>query len=76
MPLQYRDVEGVAGGQTNRMLKNLASAQDVTLFDGQDVVDDLQHSLQCWLDRIETLERSVAVQDFLQHLGVGNQSLI
>lgn len=42
---------------------------------GQDVVNAIQQSVERWLDVLTTVNREVAMQDFLQYLCVCDESL-
>jgi hypothetical protein len=41
----------------------------------QHLIDNSQQGVESRLDRVAAIYRDVAMQDFLKHLGVGNQAL-
>jgi len=45
------------------------------LIDGQDLVNDAEQGVEGWLDGVTAVDGDVAVQDLLQHFGVGHQAL-
>ena len=52
--------------------ENCLRTLDGAPIDGPDVIDDAEQRVECGLDRIAPADRGVAMQDLLQHLGVGH----
>jgi len=54
---------------------NLFRTLDHSPINRQHLIDDAKQRVECWLDGIAAVDRDVAVQNFLQHFGIGNQAL-
>ena len=76
MALHDRDMNRIAGTPVTRKLQDLGSAQHIALFDRQDVVNNFQNGFESRLDCSVALDRPITVQDFLENLGVGDESLL
>ena len=72
--LHDRHVEGVARGERARPNQRRGPS-DVLEFDGEDLVDQGEERRRARLDRIRTPDRDVPMEDFLEHLGVGDEAL-
>ena len=52
-----------------------ASLAYANALGGQFVVDDTEQRIECRLNRITTIYCDVTIENFLQNLGIGDQSL-
>ncbi len=68
-------MDRVAGRQAPILQNNLLGAFDRRAIDRQDLIDHGQQRIESWLDCVPAINRHVAVQYLLQHLGVGHQTL-
>jgi len=68
------NVEGGSGGEVHRVLDDLPRAQDVGVLDFEDVVDDGEQDLESRRDGVSATHGGVAVEDFLEDLGVGDEA--
>ncbi len=69
------DVEGIAGGKGGSMLDDLSGAQHVGFLHREDIVDYIQERLKRRPDPVSPVGSGIAVEDFLEHLRVGDQPL-
>ncbi|HVW11148.1 MAG TPA: hypothetical protein VHC90_21330 [Bryobacteraceae bacterium] len=47
------------------MLRDLSGAQNIVLFDREDIVNNFHQDLKRWSNRIPLKDRAVSTQDFL-----------
>jgi len=69
------DMQGIAGGESAISQDDFLRALCGGLIDSQNLVDSAEQSVECRLDGITAVNCNVAVQDFLQYLGVRHQAL-
>ena len=75
MTLHDCNVNGIASRQQTTMLSDLGGTQDVSFLDRHHFVNDFQDSLKRRSNDFALIDSRIAVQYFLQHLGVRNQTL-
>jgi len=73
--LHHGDVDRVASRETGRPEHDGPCALCILVGDGEDFVDHAEQGVAGRLDRIPAIDRDVAVQDFLEDLGVGHEAL-
>ena len=75
MTLHYGDVDGIAGGEMPATENNFLGALDVGAIHSQYLIRHAEQGVKCGLNRIVAFDRSIAMENFLQHFGVGDQTL-
>src|SRR3982750_2638679 len=75
MPLHNGDVNAIACRQQRRILHDLPRPQHVCLLDCQNIVYNIQQHVEGWPDRVSSADRGVTMNDLLQYLSVGHQTL-
>jgi hypothetical protein len=72
--LHDRDVDGITRPEGRRG-EQVAGAFDVGTLHRQHSVHDAEDCVERGADRIPSVDRNVAVQDLLEHLGIGHEAL-
>ena len=67
------DMNRIPSRQRSRILDDLAGAKDVGLLYGKDFVSDIQDHPERRCDRFPAVDRRIAMQNFLKHLGIRHQ---
>ena len=75
VPFKDSDVQRITGGERHRAEEHVLREVDVRRVDRIHLVDDAEEGVEGRLDRIETSDGCVAVEDFLEHLDVGDQRI-
>ena len=75
MSLHNGDMHAVARRQQSAALHDLAGAKDIRLLDRENVVHDIQYKLEGRPDRFCSVDRSVPMDNLLQHLGISHKPL-
>jgi len=75
VPFHDRDVNGITRGQAPSRLEQAARSLDLSPLDGQHLVDDVKHRGEGRRDRLPSADRDVAMEDLLEHLCIGHQSV-
>ena len=73
MGAHHGNVHRIPGGQSVPADDDLPRLEHDALGDVEHVVGDVTHGVERRADRIETIDRRIPVQNFLQHLGVGDE---
>jgi hypothetical protein len=71
----YRQVYSVASRQLPISQNNLFRTFHRPTVHTQHLIDNSEQGIESGLDCVATINRNIAVQDLLQHFGVGHQSL-
>jgi hypothetical protein len=69
------DVQRITRGQPDRGPQDPSPALDILALDRMDDVDDAEQGLERGVDELGTPDRRVAMEDLLEHLGIGAQDL-
>jgi hypothetical protein len=75
MVLHDGDVHGITRRQPSMPEYNLLRALCDDPIDSQDLIDNPKQSIERWLNGFAAVDGRVPVQDLLQHLGIGNETL-
>lgn len=67
-------MESIARGQLWVPHDNFLGARSRGHIDGENLIRDSEHGVEGGLDRVAAVDSYVAVQDFLEHLGVRDQT--
>lgn len=54
---------------------NLLGTLDHRLIDGEDLIDNAEKSIESRLDEIDATNGHIAMEDFLQSFGIGNEAV-
>jgi len=73
--LHHRNVDGIARREHGWILGDLACAQHITLFDRENLVNDIQNHLKCRSDSVPSVDRRIPTEYFLQNLGIRHETL-
>jgi len=74
--LHHRQVNGVPGGESGMAQEHGPSAIDGFEIDREHFVHHTKERVESRLDGVSPFDRRVPVQDFLQNLGIRNQTLL
>jgi hypothetical protein len=69
------EVYGIAGGKMTVSLHNLLGPLHRCPIVRQHLINDAEQRIECRLDGVGPVDSGIAVQDFLQHLGIRYQPL-
>ena len=75
MLFHHREMHRIAHGEMLVAKYNLFGALDNRPVHRKDFVDCIQKRVEGWLDVVAAIDGDIAMQDFLQHFGVGDQAL-
>ncbi len=75
MSLHNGDMHAVARRQQSVALHDLSGAKDIRLLDRKNVVHDIQDELEGRPDRFSSVDRSVPMDNLLQHFCVNHKTL-
>lgn len=65
----------VAGRKLSISQNNLLRTLHHDAVHRQHLIDDTEQSVESWLNCVAAIDCNISVQDFLQDLGIGNQTL-
>jgi len=68
-------MHGVAGRESPVTKDDPLGTLENCVVDGQYLIDDTKQRIKCWLNGVAAVEGNVAMQDFLEYLGIGDQAL-